>query len=66
MRCPHFQLDDPPETSRCEAAVTPFEPTPLEREEYCLSVRHRRCPLYASADENLPLSIRGEVARAIG
>ncbi len=67
MKCPYYVGPQITETqSQCYGVVVPFEPSSNERDQYCLTGRHRLCPLYRHAVSDLSLSIHREVARAIG
>ena len=67
MKCPYFTGDEIAEaTAMCFGAVVPFEPSRIDRIEYCTTGRHRHCPLYRNAGNDLSLAIHREVARAIG
>jgi hypothetical protein len=67
MSCPHFVEEQDTGTSPlCFAVIVPFEPSLIERIDYCTTGRHRHCPLYRNASNDLSLAIHREVARAIG
>ncbi|MEW6545245.1 MAG: hypothetical protein AB1411_16775 [Nitrospirota bacterium] len=67
MRCPHFiEERTTGATSLCIAVIVPFEPSTIERIDYCTTGRHRHCPLYRNASNDLSLAIHREVARAVG
>jgi hypothetical protein len=67
MRCPYFVATSLTGTStRCYGVVVPFEPSSAERAQYCVTGRHRLCPLYRNAANDLSLTIHREVTRAVG
>lgn len=67
MKCPYF-VDRPTigTTAQCFGVVVPFEPSTIDRIDFCASGRHRHCPLYRQASGDLSLAIHREVSRAIG
>jgi hypothetical protein len=72
LKCPFLiESESRESTAECHATERSFEPSSFELEEYCITERHRRCPLYdqIGGKERTAYSlveIRGEVKRAIG
>ena len=66
MKCPHFVEEHRSMSALCLGVVVPFEPSRLDQLNFCRSGRHRHCPLYRNAVDDLSLEIHQEVARAIG
>lgn len=67
MKCPYYVEEETTGTNAlCFGAVVPFEPSRIDRIDYCATGRHRHCPLYRNACRDLSLAIHREVARAIG
>jgi hypothetical protein len=72
VKCPFLiEFESREYTAECHATERSFEPSTFELEEYCITERHRRCPLYdqlrGKERTAYPLAeIQGEVKRAIG
>ncbi len=67
MKCPYFvDRRITGTTSQCVGVVVPFEPSSIDQRDFCTSGRHRHCPLYRHAGNDLSVAIHREVARAIG
>ena len=67
MRCPHFTDEETTKTTdQCLALIVPFEPSLIDRIDYCTTGRHRSCPLFRNASSDLAVAIHREVERAIG
>ncbi|MEK6617452.1 MAG: hypothetical protein AABY90_02030 [Nitrospirota bacterium] len=67
MKCPYFvDHRTTGTTSQCFGVIVPFEPSSIDQIDFCTSGRHRWCPLYRNASNDLSLAIHREVARAIG
>ena len=64
MRCEHYQQDE--EESLCHSGKVPSEPSDIWALHYCLTERHRYCPLYRHPTGELSVAIRQEICRAIG
>ncbi len=67
MKCPYFvDWRDTGTASQCLGVVVPFEPTPIDQRDFCLSGRHQHCPSHRPTGYDLSLEIHREVTRAIG
>ena len=67
MKCRYFVGEETTGTTAlCFGVVVPFEPSRIDRIDYCTTGRHRHCPLFRNASSDLSLAIHREVVRAIG
>ena len=67
MWCPYYADEESTgTTAQCFGLIVPFEPSTIDRTQYCTTSRHRYCPLYRNACSDLSIEIHREVARAIG
>ena len=67
MKCRYYvEEDSTGTTDLCVGTEIAFEPSRIDRIDYCTTGRHRLCPLYRNAGSDLSLAIHQEVARAIG
>jgi hypothetical protein len=65
MKCPYFLDEHLNPTAECRATIVPFEPSRIDRIDYCLTGRHRYCPLFRNACNDRSLPINHETTRSL-
>ncbi len=66
MKCPYYRQSRATGAAPlCLGTVVPFEPSEKDL-DYCITDRHRWCPLYRNVGRDLALAVQQEAATAIG